>query len=214
MNLDALWRRIEQLEARIAELESENVQHWQFRKNLFRNAKVKSYDGKSHRAIVVDKVEGDEGEIETTNIKVMSQAGAVKKRTTLSESEHVLMISPNGQVDETSFVLPFGPNKTNTTASEHGEEDITICGQTSVKQRKDLVEVKAGPALFEVTPSKIFGKLGGNQFLITESEILLKGKIRTDGLTRLDNGTRPAHPKGGEDSAGDIAVTGASGVLI
>ena len=59
-----------------------------------------------------------------------------------------------------------------------------------------------------VADGRIEIKVGGKRIVVTAAEIL------TDGKTRLNNGTRPTHYKGGIDSDGDVAKSGADGVLV
>lgn len=132
-----------QLEQRIQALEDQVVRLQEALRNLVRTATVKSYDPERDRVIAADEAEGDEGNgvARTPMIRVASQAGAVSKRTTLSEGEQVVIISPGGEFGAGSIAFPLGPNEANASPSSHGEEDLTTIGETSFRLRGQSAEV-------------------------------------------------------------------------
>lgn len=141
--MNGLDRRLARMERRIADLEAENTSLRQAIRNMFRTATVGEYDAATDRATVTDEAEGDDdnGVPQTPNVRVIGQAGSVKKRTTLSKGEQVLVLSPGGDFGEPSLLLPLGPNEKNTSPSDHGKEDLTTVGDTAFRLREDVAEV-------------------------------------------------------------------------
>jgi hypothetical protein len=137
--MSPLDRRLADLESRIRDVEAENTSLRHALRNVIRTGTVSEYDAATDRAVVIDEVEGDDGngKAETPPARVLGQTGGVKKRTTLKAGEQVLVISPGGDYGETSLVLPLGPNEANPSPSDHGSEDLTIIGSTTQRLRED-----------------------------------------------------------------------------
>lgn len=128
---------------RMASLEDEVVRLQEMIRNMFRIATAAEYDPEKDRVVGVDDAEGDEdnGRPETPPIRVLGQSGAVKKRTTISAGEQLLILSPGGDFGPGSLALPLGPNADNPSPSNHGEEDITTIGQTRQRLTADGAEL-------------------------------------------------------------------------
>lgn len=126
---------IDVLQKRILKLESLVVQQQEAFRNMFRTGTVQKYDGKKDRAVAIDDMEGDDdnGKPETPPIRVLGQSGKIKKRTTLSEGEQVLIISPGGDFGLGSFMMPLGYNEDNPSPSDEADEDITTNGSSTLR---------------------------------------------------------------------------------
>ncbi|WP_428527156.1 hypothetical protein [Roseibium sp.] len=139
-----LWQR--NMQSRIRDLEGQIIRLEGMIRDLIRTATVDEYDPKTDRAIVSDETEGDEGggKATTPPARVLGQAGGVKKRTTLTKGEQVVVINPNGNLGETSLILPLGPNEENPSPSDHGAEDLTIIGGTKIQAREETYDLTSG----------------------------------------------------------------------
>lgn len=120
------------LHARIAALEDEVVRLQEMTRNMFRVATAADYDPEKDRVVGVDDAEGDDenGRPETPPIRVLGQSGAIKKRSTISAGEQLLILSPGGDFGPGSLALPLGPNADNQSPSNETEEDLTTVGET------------------------------------------------------------------------------------
>lgn len=162
--------RIMTLEAQVAELQN-------LLKGLFRNMTVDSFDADADRVVAIDEAEGDDenGPTESAPIRLLSQAGAVSHRSTVSKGQQVLAICPTGKLDEMAFVIPFGQNEANPSASNEAIEDITTVGNTTSRLHGQGAELLG---------NKIdLGSTGGKRVARIDDEVEMedgtRGKIVT-----------------------------------
>jgi hypothetical protein len=154
---------------RIANLENEIIELREVIRNLFRTATVSKYDGEKDQVTAFDDVEGDDdnGKPETPPIRVIGQSGKVKRRTTISEGEQILIISPGGNFGETSLALPLGYNKDNPSPSNADVEDITTIGSTTMRLNEGSAALTGGKIDLGASGGPAVARLG-DQVLVSD----------------------------------------------
>jgi hypothetical protein len=120
-------------------------------------------------------------------------AGVGSTHRPMKAGQQVRVISRDGELGAgTSLVYPGSYRDAFPQPSQDGEAFVTKIGNAVITQKGDSVEIK----------------VGGSRLVITGDEIVTYGK------TRLNDGQRKVHYVGGQDTGGDLAVDGASGVLV
>jgi multidrug efflux pump subunit AcrA (membrane-fusion protein) len=111
----------------------------------------------------------------------------------MKAGQQVRVFSRDGELGAgTSLVYPGSYRDAFPQPSQDGEAFVTKIGNAVITQKNDSIEIK----------------VGGSRLVITGDEIVTYGK------TRLNDGNRNVHYVGGKDTGGDLAVDGASGVLV
>ena len=197
-----LVRRVTELERRMA--------------NVIQTGTVSDVDYDKGRYRVQINEDHDDKPVKTPWIPMAEQAGWSKEAdvegvstwSPLIKGQQVHVLSRDGEIGENSWITPAGYRDKHPQISTDKKAHGRKVGKLSIVERSDGLTVSIGNASFNVADGQIEIKVGGKRIVVTAAEIL------TDGKTRLDNGTRPAHYKGGIDSDGDIAKSGADGVLV
>jgi len=197
-----LVRRVTELERRMA--------------NVIQTGTVSDVDYDKGRYRVEIRRDGNDKPVKTAWIPMAEQAGWSKEAdiegvstwSPLIKGQQVHVLSRDGEVGENSWITPAGYRDKHPQISTDKKAHGRKVGKLTIIERSDGLTVSIGNAVLNVADGRIEIKVGGKRVLVTAVEIL------TDGKTRLNNGTRPTHYKGGIDSDGDVAKSGADGVLV
>lgn len=130
----------------------------------------------------------------------------------LEENERVAVLSESGEI-QNGIVIPAG----------FYNEDNPAAGNKAGLWRKKFkngavmeYDRDTGGMLFDATASGTMTiKAGGCLIVLDNGVITIKaGEIVTDGVTRLNKGTRGVVFRGSKDSGGDTNIEGASDVYV
>ncbi len=197
-----LVRRVSELERRMA--------------NVIQTGTVSDVDYETGR-YRVHLATGEKGEpVKTPWIRSSELAGwagdedveGVSSWTPLVKGQQVHVLSRDGDICENSWIVSAGYRDRFPQLDTDPKAYVRKVGKLTLVERSDGLLVTIGDASITLREDSVELKVGSKRVVITGDEIL------TDGRTRLNNGTRPAHYKGGSDSRGDRAVSGADGVLV
>lgn len=197
-----LVRRVSELECRMA--------------NVIQTGTVSDVDYETGR-YRVHLATGEKGEpVKTPWIRSSELAGwagdedveGVSSWTPMVKGQQVHVLSRDGDICENSWIVPAGYRDRFPQLDNDPKAHVRKIGKLTLVERSDGLLVTIGAASLKLEEDRIEIKVGGKRVVVTGEEIL------TDGKTRLNNGTRPAHYKGGVDSRSDWAISGADGVLV
>lgn len=159
--------------------------------NLVRPGVVKSYDGRTHSAVL------DLG-FETHAIDVGAHGGTGADFAPLKKGQQIMALCPEGDIGN-AMVVPGGFHDDNKAPSQSADEDIRAqrgSGDKAVRLRTTdtAAFLEAAGAVIKIEKGKI---------TLTADEIILAGTVRLGGA----DAAKPAAMEGTLDSRGDAATS-------